>query len=1163
MPITDLRYRVAANCMDGNGSRRPQSFWRRLYTAAPILLLVGMANVVGLKAQVQQNRLRTLTTARDAHGLTAEEAARAYPVHLQGVVTYYDPDTDPRVGAFFVCDPTGCICVLVPPRPILPLRAGTLIDMRGVSEPGNYAPIVSGSEVHVLGQSHLPAKPPRRSMAQLSTGADDGQWVEVEGVVHSVAQSDPHHVTISLALKDGMIRGLTLLEAGADYARLVDSTVLVHANAAPLFNKNRQMVGSRLLFPSLAQVNIEEPAPADPFSLPIRPINSLLRFAPDVRFVHRVRVRGRLTLQWPGEWLFVDDGTQGLFIPTVQKSLLKLGDVVDVVGFPAMGEYTLTLEDAVFKRERSSQAIAATPVTAQDAMKGDYDAKLVKIQGRLVNRDLASGYPTLVMSSGGMLFFAVLPNETKAEEVPSWQVGSELELTGVCSVQVDKYLSAQREGAALPKSFRVLLRSPQDVAVLQKPSWWTASRALALLAICILTILFGTLWVAALKRRVEERTETIRATLESTADGILVVDSAGVVVAHNKKFATMWAIPEPILKLRDDGALLDFVRSQLKDPEAFAGKVRATYADAKAKTDDVIEFKDGRVFERHSEPQTVKEKNEGRVWGFRDVTERKRAEQELKMAKDAAEAANRAKSEFLANMSHEIRTPMNGVIGMTDLLLDTELNPEQLDYARMAKSSAESLLTIINDILDFSKIEAGKLDLESIEFKLRDSMVPTVKTLALRAHQKGLELTCDIRPEVPEELVADPTRLRQIIINLVGNAIKFTDRGEVDLRVALESRTRDQVRLHFVVQDTGIGIAPQKQKLIFEAFSQADGTTARKFGGTGLGLTISKRLVERMGGRIWVESVEGEGSAFHFTASLDVGKVAEPPQAVAKIDLAGLGALVVDDNATNRRILHEMLSNWGMRPTLAESGAAALECVKQAENPFALILTDVNMPDMDGFTLVEQLRQGHDQGAAAKVITLTSAGQRGDGARCRELGVAAYLTKPVGQSELFDCIVRVLGTSSAGAGSTALITHHTLREGKRKLQVLLAEDNAVNQKLAARLLEKHGHRVTVTSNGREALAALDQENFDVVLMDVQMPEMDGFEATAAIRAREQDTGGHLPIIAMTAHAMQGDEKRCLAAGMDGYIAKPIKARELVELLERLPVAAAIVDVAPA
>jgi len=1101
-----------------------------------------------------ENALPTLTTARAAHSLQSDEARRHYPVRLHVIVTYYDPDTDPKTGAFFGCDSTGCICVLVPPRPILPLQAGTLIDMTGVSEPGNYAPIVIGSDIHVVAQSHLPPKPPRRSLGQLMTGADDGQWVEVEGVVHSVAQSG-HNATITLALRDGTLSGITPLEPGADYARLVDSTVVVHANAAPVWTKNRQMVGARLMFPSLAQIRVEEPAPADPFSLPVRPINSLLRFAPNVRFVHRVHVSGQVTLQWPGRWLYIQDGSQGLFIPTAQKTPVKLGDMVDVVGFPAMGEYSLMLEDAVFKQEGGGQPIAPASITAQDAMKGDYDAKLVQIQGRVVNLDLASEYPTLVMSSGGMLFFAPLPNGTRAEEMASWPVGSELQLTGVCSVQVDKYLSAQREGAALPISFRVLLRSPRDVFLLQKPSWWTASRILALLAVCVLTILFGTLWVSALQKRVRERTETIRATLESTADGILVVDSAGGIVAYNHKFAKMWAVPEDILMLRNRRALLKTIEPQLIDPEAFISKTQAAYADARAKTDDVVGLKDGRVFERHSEPQTVRGKNVGRVWGYRDVTDRRRAEKELKIAKEAAESANRAKSEFVANMSHEIRTPMNGVLGMIDLLLDSGLNPDQQDCASLAKAAADSLLTIINDILDFSKIEAGKLELESIEFNLRDSLAPTIKTLALRAYQKDLELIFDVRPEVPEHVVGDPSRLRQIIINLIGNAIKFTERGEVGLRIACDSITPDGVRLDFAVSDTGVGIPAEKQKLIFEAFSQAEGSTARRFGGTGLGLTISSRLVEMMGGKIWVESALGQGSTFHFTANLGAGKEGVETHPVgAPTCLAGLAALVVDDNATNRRILEEMLSRRGMRPKLAESGIVALQSLKRAEDSFAIILTDLNMPDMDGFTLLEQLRQSPELARKAKIIMLTSAGQRGDAARCRELGVAAYLTKPVSQSELFEAILRVLGMSGPQPEPAALITRHTIREGKKKLRVLLAEDNVVNQKLAARLLEKHGHHVTVTSNGREALAALDRENFDAVLMDVQMPEMDGFEATAAIRAREQHTGRHIPIIAMTAHAMQGDRERCLEAGMDDYISKPIKIRELIDVLEKFSVA---------
>jgi len=402
-------------------------------------------------------------------------------------------------------------------------------------------------------------------------------------------------------------------------------------------------------------------------------------------------------------------------------------------------------------------------------------------------------------------------------------------------------------------------------------------------------------------------------------------------------------------------------------------------------------------------------------------------------------------------------------------------------------------------------------------------------------------------------VVADQTRLRQIVVNLIGNAVKFTEKGEVNLEIRLESRTTDQARLHFIVRDTGIGISPQKQSLIFEAFSQADGTTARKFGGTGLGLTISKRLVEMMGGTIWVESTEGQGSAFHFTADFRLGQVPEPPQLAPRANLAGIRVLVVDDNATNRRILQETLGSRGIRTTMAESGAAALEAVEQAAEPFSLIVTDVVMPDMDGFSLVERLRQVSRSSAETQIIVLTSAGLRGDAARCRNLGVAAYLTKPVGQSELFDCIASVLGTprTKPGPASSSLITHHSLREARKKLNVLVAEDNAVNQKLASRLLEKQGHRITVAANGREALAALDRDDFDVVLMDVQMPDMDGFEATTAIRAREQRTGRHLPIVAMTAHAMQGDQERCLAAGMDCYISKPLKVQELIDTLERV------------
>ncbi len=950
------------------------------------------------------SQLPTLTSVAQIRKLSPAEARRGYPVHVRGVLTYYDPASEDC----FLDDGTAGVWVDAGTVP-RPMRAGDLADVRGRTNTGSFVAEIQQPEFRVLGRAAFP-KPHPVPYLDLSSAEWDSQWVEVRDQVRT-AEYRSGRLLLWLA-PSGHRFPINLPAAAGTPEQFVGAVVRAQGVCGARMDEQSRTVGFQLEVPGIEQLAIEEPASKNLWQGQQTTITELLQFAGVRDPSRQLRIRGVVNLQLPGHAVFLTDGTKALSIQTLQRTPARPGDVLDVTGFAVFGENGAFLEDAIYRVAGHTSAPHPVKMTAQQALDTAADASLVEIEARLLSRADAKKRHVLALRSADMAFVAELPVALAVGSLSKLRDGSLLRVTGVCQIRSEH---PHQQGSDL----RLLLRSMSDIAVIEEPSWLTVERAILILLLMGIAILGSAVWAAMLGRRVRAQTAIIHQKLDAEAllekrysdlvenanDMIYTRDLEGFFTAINPAGERM------IGYTREEALGMNL--TELIPPEhrpAARARVQATISQEDEKPYEVeIIRKDGQRRMLEFSPHLIKRDGRPlRVEGIvRDITERMRVQAEFERAKEMAEAANRAKSEFLANMSHEVRTPMNGVIGVSELVLATGLTTEQREYVETIQACAESLLGVINDILDFSKIEARKLELDSAKFDIRKLTAEVSRTMRMRMDEKGLVLHTAVAGEVPERLVGDPYRLRQILVNLIGNAVKFTDRGSISVDITLEHRAGADCVLRFAVRDTGVGIPREKQGAIFRPFEQADGSSSRRHGGTGLGLAICAQLAMLMRGAIWLESEVGQGSTFYFTAELGI-----PEHTTAEVE--------------------------------APPAPAA---------------------------------------------------------------------EPVGS-----------------------------------LNVLVVEDNAVNRMIAVRLLEMRGHRAEVASDGQEALKAVASRRFDLILMDIQMPEMDGFQATAAIR-RQEAPGQRVPILALTAHAMKGDRERCLDAGMDGYLSKPVQAAELCAAIE--------------
>ena len=1083
-----------------------------------------------------------LTLATHVRELASEQAAESQPVMIKGVVTW----SHTNVNTLFVQDSSGGVAVILNEEQMLhPPEVSREVVIAGVTTTG-FAPKVRCTSLETLGYMALP-QPSLITLEHALTGVEDSQWVELQGYLREVQSEEPNLLRLNFTTMDGEFTALA--PTNTPWKEFAGSILRVRGVCGSV-TRGGELAGIELWIPAAAIPEVEEPAAADPFSAPERSIGSLLKFSTISTLNRRVSVSGVVTAHVPRRFLVLQDGTDGLMVLSREAKQFQPGESVQAVGFVGREGSRVVLREAMVRVVDSGIVPAAKRLGAGDYLDERLDSTIVQVEGRFLERYERNGELRFTVRADDRVYEALHIGDGAAE-LHDIRPDSIVRVTGVCQVQLDEYRK--------PLSQRILLRSARDVEVLKAPPLLTVQRAAIALVALGLVILTGAAWVQLLLRKVQSQTEQIvaqlrheavlqtqyRSLVENASDWIYTVDSTGRIASSNCAGERVTGYTAEQLRGRSFSELVHEQDQQAAAPTEEQDPGRSVAVTQQFR----IQRRSGDVvwIETHSTPLQQIDGKYQWLGVARDTTERKLIEEKLQEAKEAAEASTRAKSEFLANMSHEIRTPMNGVIGMSNLLLDTALTPEQRDFTETIKNSAEALLTVINDILDFSKIEAGKLAFETLAFDLRDTVESTIDLLASRAVAKNIELNAFIPNSVPCLLEGDPGRLRQVLMNLIANGIKFTDSGEVAITVSLEEESETEVTILFEIRDTGIGIAPEIQPLLFQPFTQADSSTTRRFGGTGLGLAISAGIIEQMGGKYGVRSRPGEGSTFYFTARLTRQVAARAPLDTSS--LQGIRVLVVDDNGTNRKIVHHNIIAWGMRNGSVASGAEALNILRKSareEDPYRIAVLDYQMPGIDGLGLALRIK-ADPLISKVRLILLTSLGTRLQPPVLKQHGIDLCLQKPFRQSELFNAIAMVAERSQVPTARPQL----PAASGPKlpKMRVLVAEDNVVNQKVALRQLEKLGVSAVAVSNGREAIEALDRGRYDAVLMDCQMPEMDGYEATRAIRRHPAFARAY--IIAMTANAMPGDKEKCIESGMNDYIPKPIRMADLEEALRKV------------